>query len=165
MNKQAQSLDPAVLEKLLQQQDHEVSRCLEMLDTIKQCICQNDSEELMQRLQEPGMDIARLEDLRQQQQQVLTTAGYNIEDNGLEACVKDMGNPALTALYQKTQQNWSQFERALALNDRLIRNNQQRVRQSIQLLAGRVGAESNATYSSAGSAQNYDTAQRTLAKA
>ena len=165
MNTKAQSLDPEILHNLLQQQDVEVNRYLETLEAIKQCICQNDSDGLLQRLQDPGLDIAHLEGLRQQLHQILVTAGYDALNNGLESCVQDMDISALTALYQKSQQNWAQFERALALNDRLIRNNQQRVRQSIQILAGRAGVESNATYSSQGDSLNYDSTQRTLAKA
>lgn len=150
---------------IMQKQLQQVSEYNEYLSQIKQTITRGDSEQLNQLLSQQPVDINQIEKARQQTAQLLTQQGYEDGDTGLQDYIRECGQAALKNLHQSLIQHVKQLEKALLINDLLIRKNQHRVRQTLQILSGHGVSENAVTYSRQGNSDQQDDNKRCIALA
>jgi len=153
------------LQPILQQQLEHISQYLDYLDSIKQAITQSDSDTLDQLLEDNPKALSLIEKNRQQQSALLLKYHYESTDEGLQRCLQALQNPALSKLKSSLDEHLKQLEKSLLINDLLIRKNQHRVRQSIQILTGHGVSHPSATYSRQGNSEQSEKDKRSLALA
>ena len=135
---------------IMQKQLDLVANYNEYLNQIKMTITQGDAEELNQLIFQPPVDIRQIEEHRLQQAQLLSHHGYEADEKGLQDCVKECDQPALKKLHTSLIDQIRRLEKGLLINDLLIRKNQHRIRQTLQILSGHGISDKAVTYSREG---------------
>lgn len=166
MNPHQHHLCSSELKQILQQQTNLVSVYIDYLNAIKNAIGANDNSLLNQLLEENPIDITSIENFHRQQELTLQQHGFKVSNEGLQECLKMLKDPSLLTMKEELDNQLTQLEKSLLINDLLIRKNQQRIRQSIQILSGRTLSNDNtATYSREGNTDKSDKNKRSLALA
>lgn len=149
----------------MQEQIDQVNGYLQLLDSIKQCVISNDVDELNRLLTQGRHQPDAIENTRQQQYTLLQSCGYAENEAGLRSFIKDNPNPVLVETRQRLTTQLEQLDKSLLVNGLLITKNQQRVRQSIQILSGHESSNPPSTYSRQGNLNDNRSATRRLARA
>ncbi len=149
---------------LLQQTDH-ISSYIDFLQLIRNTIAQNQSEALSQLLLENSSKMEAIEKLQIQQAELIRKFGFHTSEHGLQDMIDQCDKQdKLAQLKQDLTEKLEHLQKALLVNDLLIRKNQDRVRQSIRILSGHQANSATNTYSPQGmSASHQD--KRSLAQA
>lgn len=135
---------------IMQKQLHLVSKYNDYLSEIKQAISEGDAEQLDKLVTQQPIDIRQIESNRQQQSQLLAQHGWDESHQGLQDYLQEHGPASLKDLQQSLVEEIKQLEKALLINDLLIRKNQHRVRQTLQILSGHAVSDHAVTYSREG---------------
>ena len=153
------------LASLLEQQLESIRHNREILDDVKALISQNDNAGLLQLLEQRPIDLSGLESMQSEQHQLLQSWGFGDDETALKQCAEACTSETLYALYETLEAELKALREGLMINDLLIRKNQQRVRQSISLLSGRIHETETSTYSRQGATATSGTPGRSLAQA
>jgi len=150
---------------LLQQQSETVNGYVDYLGMIKQVISNNDAGELNQLLDNNPINLSSIEACRQQCYDILQQQGLSGSEEGLQQYIEAANNESLTHAKAALDTQLEALEKSLLINDVLIQKNQQRIRQSIQILSGRASSADTSTYSRQGNKDQKDLNKRSLARA
>ena len=108
--------------------------------------------------------LEAIEQLKIQQAELIRQYGYDQSEHGLQELVKQCDqSQVLAGLKQELLEKLNHLQKALLVNDLLIRKNQDRVRQSIRILSGHQPATQSNTYSAQGISSAQDD-KRSLAQ-
>jgi len=160
------AINQQALQELMQQQLNQVEIYQLYLDKIKAAISGDDAQGLQKLVADPPPEGDCIERNQQQLQQMLVDAGYSQGLQGMDAWLAEhMPEPELAILWKDLKQRLKLLEQALFINNLLLQKSQQRIKQSIRLLAGHSIAGAPASYSLQGDAESASDSQRTLAQA
>jgi len=154
------------LVQIMTVQQQQVIAYIDYLNAIKQCVEQSDTDHLDQLLQQAHPGAETIQQSQQQQANLLSDLGYEINQAGLESCIQqcDEGGQIKT-LKNQLDKSLRELEKSLFINSYLMRKNQDRVKQSICILTGHQQPDRSKTYSRKGNSENTELSSRSLAQA
>jgi flagellar biosynthesis/type III secretory pathway chaperone len=135
------------------------------MDNIKQTITKGNAEQLNQLLAQQPDEFSKVESVRQECTDILTTHGYADNENGLKQFIQGCTEQPLKELYATLNKEIDQLKKSLLVNDLIVRKNQQRVRQTLQILSGHQVTTKSNTYSRQGNTDQQDGEKRSIALA
>ena len=148
---------------LVQQTDH-ISGYIDFLQLIRNSIAQNQADTLERLLMENPARLEAMEQLKIQQAELIRQYGFDRSEHGLQDMIELCDQSQILAgLKQELVEKLNHLQKALLVNDLLIRKNQDRVRQSIRILSGHQPATQSNTYSAQGISSAEDD-KRSLAQ-
>lgn len=160
------AVNQQTLQQLLQQQFKQVGIYQQYLDQIKAAISGDDAQRLQKLVANPPPEGDSIEQNQRQLQQMLIEAGYSQGLQEMDAWLAEHAlAPELPILWKDLKQSLKLLEQALFINNLLLQKSQQRIKQSIRLLAGHTIAGEPASYSRQGDAESASDSQRILAQA
>ncbi len=149
---------------LLQQTDH-ISSYIDFLQLIRNTIAQNQSDALSQLLLQNSSKMEAIEKLQIQQAELIRQYGFHTSEHGLQDMIDQCDKQhKLSELKQELTEKLEHLQKALLVNDLLIRKNQDRVRQSIRILSGHQPGGQTNTYNPQGISAGHED-KRSLAQA
>ena len=166
MNSTAQLCFNAVSE-LLPEQIRHISEFKQHLDDIKESIASSQLERLNDLTSQTPQLLASFETLQLQLMTTLNQNGYSDPANALQQFIDDHdnANQHLFSLKQSLTEQVKALEKALLVNDLLVRKNHHRIKQSICILSGHQPSQNQATYARNGNTSESADNRHTLARA
>ena len=148
-------------------QTKQVLAFIQHLESIKESVTSNNLEQLNLLLTETPEYFKNIEMIQTQLATTLSAHGFKDTQDGLQSFIHSHDNPAQHLYHLKTTLNdhIDVLERALLVNDLLLRKNQQRIKQSIRILSGHESIQNPGTYSNKGNTSQSMDSQHTLARA
>ena len=165
MNTDSSKTLSAQLTKNLQTQLHLITHLNAYLDDIKHAITKGSAEQLNQLLAQQPDEFSQLETTRLERTQILADHGYTDVETGLKQFMQQCSDEALKQLHVALNKAIDHLEKSLLINELIIRKNQQRVRQTLQVLSGHDMPANNLTYSREGNTDQQNGEKHCIALA
>ena len=152
---------------LLNQKTQQVTDFKHHLDDIKTAITSNDLDKLNGLISQTTDYFGALNTSQTQLLAFLNENGDHEPHNALQHFIEqhDDKQQQLHHMNESLKEQIDSLEKALLVNDLLIRKNQHRVKQSIRILSGHEQTKKPSTYSSTGATNQQNDTKNTLAHA
>lgn len=152
---------------LLRQKTQHVTGFKHHLEEIKTAITSNDIDKLNGLISQTTEFFGALNTSQSQLLAFLNEQGNHEPHHALQHFIKqhDDEQQQLHRLNETLNEQLDSLEKALLVNDLLIRKNQHRIKQSIRILSGHEQTNKPSTYSSTGDTNQQGDSQHTLAHA
>ncbi len=155
-----QKIDATRLIECMNEQLVLIKAYINYLNDIKQTIISNDPHALNDLLLQNQPHIDQIEGIQAKQSAILLSFGVSNDENGINTCIKSsIQHERLSIIKETLHQQLSKLEKALLVNDLLVRKNQDRIKHSIRILSGHQSAPKQNTYSRMGSTHTQDEKQ------
>lgn len=149
----------------MQKQLQLISQFDQYLADIKQAITEGNADQLNLLLSQQPDEFNQIELIRLQRAEILLQHGYTDNEKCLQQFMQECSDEPLKHLHTSLSKAISKLEKSLLINDLLIRKNQQRVRQTLQILSGHGTTASAGTYSREGNTDDQSAEKHSIALA